>query len=126
MSNDDNGSMAISLPEIARVAIRTRPFWKANPTLWFAQIEAQFANANITADERKFNNVIAAKESEILAQVSDIVVQHPDKDKYLTLKRRLIDQFADSEQQRLRLLLQDIELGHNAKKQRRLEALQRL
>ncbi|XP_023239033.1 uncharacterized protein LOC111637694 [Centruroides sculpturatus] len=111
MSNDNNGSMATYVPEIARVVVRAPLFWKANPTLWFAQIEAQFANANITADETKFNHVIAAMESEILAQVSDIVVQPPNKEKYLTLKRRLIDQFADSEQQRLRLLLQGIELG---------------
>ncbi|XP_067144548.1 uncharacterized protein [Centruroides vittatus] len=87
VTHDDRDSMMTYLPEIALVAIRAPPFWKANPTFCFAQIEAEFANANIVADKAKFNQVIAAIESEILAH------------------------FAESEQHRLRLLLQDIELG---------------
>lgn len=97
--------------EISRVAIRPPAFWKANPKLWFSQIEAQFNIAKITADETKFNHVVAAIESDILSAVQDIVLKPPETDKYECLKNRLISIFSESEHSKLRKLLQGLELG---------------
>lgn len=86
------------VPEIARVSIRVPPFWKANPALWFCQLEAQFENTGIQKDLTKYNTVVSSIESEILNQVSDIVLNPPVSNRYLALKKRLLDQFTDSDQ----------------------------
>lgn len=96
---------------MARVGVKVPPFWKVNPSLWFAQLEAQFANSNITVDSTKFNHVVASIESEVLSAVHDIVLNPPADDKYATLKARLIAFYAESESSKIRTLLQGLELG---------------
>lgn len=97
--------------EVARVSVKVPPFWKVNPALWFAQLEAQFANTNVTNDDTKFNLIVASVESEILGAVHDIILSPPDKDRYGTLKNRLIEFYAESESSKIRTLLQGLELG---------------
>lgn len=97
--------------EIAKVAIRIPPFWHAQPELWIAQVESQFIAGGITNDKTKYHTVVAAIESNVLAQISDIILCPPVNEMYATLRKRLIDQFADSEQKRIKKLLQDLELG---------------
>ncbi|GBM49586.1 Transposon Ty3-I Gag-Pol polyprotein [Araneus ventricosus] len=96
---------------IARVGVKLPPFWKANPALWFVQLEAQFALAGITVDDTKFNYVISAVDSEILNSVSDIILRPPDIDKYTILKKCLIELHSESEASKIRTLLQELELG---------------
>lgn len=97
--------------ELHRVAVKVPPFWKARPELWFSQIESQFYTANITVDATKYHTVVAAIESSILSEVSDIILAPPPVRMYDTLKKRLIDTFADSEERRIGKLLQEMELG---------------
>lgn len=97
--------------QVARVAVRPPPFWKSNPSLWFAQIEAQFNISGITEDSTKFNHVVAAVESDILNSVHDLILKPPEKDKYSTLKKRLIEIHSESESSKIRTLLQGLELG---------------
>lgn len=97
--------------QVSRVAVKAPPFWKNNPKLWFAQIEAQFEIAGIAKDETKFNHVIAGIESHILDSIQDLVINPPEKDRYSILKNRLIETYAESDSSKLRTLLQGIELG---------------
>lgn len=97
--------------EISKVTIKVPPFWKEKPELWFIQVESQFFVARITSDVRKYHTVIAAIESHILSQVSDILLNPPVDNLYSTLKKKIIERFADSDHQRLRKLLQEIDLG---------------
>lgn len=97
--------------EVARVSIKTPPFWKANPALWFCQLVAQFEMSHINVDRTKYNIVVAAIESSILNYVGDIVLAPPQENMYITLKKRLLEQFTDSEQTRLKKLLSELELG---------------
>lgn len=98
-------------PQVSRVGMKLPPFWRNNPSLWFAQIEAQFVVADIRIDSTKFYHVVAAIESDILSSVHDIILNPPEKDKYDTLKTRLIAQYAESESSKLRTLIQGLELG---------------
>ena len=75
---------------VNRIQIREPPFWKQNPQLWFRQIEAQFANSNIINDLTKFNTIVGVIESDILASVSDIVLNPPQANLYDTIKQCLI------------------------------------
>jgi hypothetical protein len=104
-------NLTVDAPVVNRVAVKTPPFWKGDPTIWFAQIEAQFALSGITNDTTKYYQVISAVDTEILTQVSDLIQTPPAGDKYGTLKSRLIDIFTDSKEKNLRKLLSEIELG---------------
>ncbi|GFQ79521.1 uncharacterized protein LOC108253948 [Trichonephila clavata] len=89
---------------IARVSVKVPPFWKLDPRIWFMQIEAQFRNSEITADQSKYDIVISTNEAEIISYISDIVINLPTNDKYDTIKNRQMSVFADSETKRTQKL----------------------
>ncbi|GFQ85364.1 uncharacterized protein TNCT_452191 [Trichonephila clavata] len=72
---------AINDTTVSRVGVKLPPLWKANPALWFVQLEAQFALARITADDTKFNHVISAIDFDILNCVCNIILKPSDADK---------------------------------------------
>lgn len=106
-----NAGNILPIPAVNRIQVRVPPFWKQNPQLWFTQLEAQFANSNIIADLTKFNTIVGAVESDVLASVSDIVLNPPANNRYRTIKQRLIKEFADSDNRKLKSLLQEITIG---------------
>jgi hypothetical protein len=69
MSKQENNQETIS-----RVSLKIPPFWKSNPALWFKQLESQFINCGIVQDSTKYHAVVAAVESNILSEVSDIIM----------------------------------------------------
>lgn len=97
--------------EINRVALKLPQFWDKQADLWFINIEAQFKLADIAQDVTKYYAVVAALNSEVLTYVSDIVKNPPTTNLYETLKERLIAEFSDSEQKRLKDLLSNAVLG---------------
>ncbi|XP_031619422.1 uncharacterized protein LOC116338365, partial [Contarinia nasturtii] len=122
MANDDDDQNAGNasnvstantshLPEISRITIKAPTFVKNEPDLFFIQMEAQFRNAGISNDNSKYNHVIAALEPQYLSMVSDLVRNPPTSDKYDSIKKRLIDEYTQSDQKKLRVLLTEIELG---------------
>lgn len=106
MSNEDSQQTQVN-----RVGLKLPPFWDKHAILWFANIEAQFVVSGIAQDETKFYCVISALTSDILSYVSDIVLTPPATDKYSTLKSRLISEFSDSEQRRIKAVLSELTLG---------------
>lgn len=104
--NEDLNNQA----EISKVSVRAPPFWRANPALWFCQLEAQFEINRITSDRSRYYAVVAAIESTVLHQVSDLVLNPPQNNLYAGLKARLLDVFVESEQSRLKKLLGELEL----------------
>lgn len=93
--------------------IKIPTFWKADPELWFFQIEAQFATANIQSDLAKFNQIVGKLDTDILTVVSDIVKAPPLINKYQTLKDRLTNAFKDSDRKKLRILFSDLSLNED-------------
>lgn len=87
------------------------PFWRTNVPLWFKQVEAQFRVKGVTEDEDKFDLVVSALDTGVLAQVSDVVTTPPNHNKYGTLKDRLAGCFCDSEEKKLQILLKETALG---------------
>ncbi|GFR27596.1 uncharacterized protein TNCT_145181 [Trichonephila clavata] len=81
---------------VNRVAVKTPPMWKTNIPLWLKQCETAFRLDRITNEETKFSHLIANIDSETLEHVSDIILNPPVTDKYLTLKNRLISEFQDT------------------------------
>ncbi|GFU30051.1 retrovirus-related Pol polyprotein from transposon 17.6 [Trichonephila clavipes] len=97
--------------EVARIALRLPPFWKSNVRLWIAQCDHAFTFSGISSDDTKYSTLVANLDAETLSYVSDIVLSPPNSDKYHALSQRLITQFSDSETQKIKKLLTDLQLG---------------
>lgn len=97
--------------QVARISMKAPPFWKENPALWFLQLESQFITNGITQSDTKYHIAVAALETSIINQVSDVVLKPPAAQKYETLKQRLQERFAESEARRFQKLLGNIDLG---------------
>lgn len=109
MPNDGEAAVA----DVAKIGLKLPPFWDKHPELWFVNIEAQFVVAGITQDTTKYYSIISALNSEVLTYVCDIVLQPPAENKYNALKQRLIAEFSDSDQQRIKTLLSELVLGND-------------
>lgn len=92
------------------VIIKLAPFWSADPALWFAQAEAQFATRNITTELAKFRHIIATLAPEVATEVRDLLLAPPENP-YTTLKAALIKRVGVSDDVRLTQLLEDEPLG---------------
>ena len=106
-------SSGASAPDISvvSVALKLPPFWPADPELWFAQVEAQFACRRITAQRSKFDYVVSSLAPEYAAEVRDLLIKPPTDDPYTTLRTQLTKRTAASEQRKLQLLFTSEELG---------------
>lgn len=97
--------------DLYRVGVRLPPFWREDPAIWFRQIECNFAISAIKDDETKYNYVIAQLENRYAAEVRDIIVSPPPKNKYETLKTELIKRLSASREKEVKQLLIHEELG---------------
>ncbi len=103
--------MAVEGAAVAAVSVKLPPFWPADPQVWFAQVEAQFATRGITVQKTKFDYVIASLAPEFATEVRDLILAPPEETPYDTLKQQLVKRTMASEQRRLQLLLNAEDLG---------------
>ncbi|XP_055928016.1 uncharacterized protein LOC129959218 [Argiope bruennichi] len=96
--------------ELTRVAFRV-PFWKSNPELWFLQLESQFITSGIVSEVTKFDCIIPVLDYDVLAYVGNLIRSSPPDASYTILKDKIIKQYADSENVKLKPLLQNLQLG---------------
>ena len=106
----NNGTSAQTDGEMSMLSrIKVPPFWKENPTIWFNQIETAFDLYHITGDTTKFRHVVLQLDQTVMPYVSDLVVTPPDKNKYQTLKDRIVMSFVETTELKLRRLLRGID-----------------
>lgn len=109
--DNQNGENAPQNREIKRVSVKLPPFWPSDSEIWFQQVEAQFQLGGILMDSTKFYTLLTAVDTKILAQVNNAVLNPPNADKYGNLKKAMLEQFAVSDQKKIKTLLEDIQLG---------------
>lgn len=107
----DAAAQAPLSPTVSTVALKLPCFWPADPALWFAQVEAQFATRRITSQQTKFHHVIAALNPTEAAEVRDIILSPPADQPFDRLKLELVRRTTLSEQKRLQQLLTAEDLG---------------
>lgn len=98
-------------PAISRLAVRLPPFWPNNPALWFAQVEASFLCSGVTADTTKFALVVSQLDHRYAAEVEDIITAPPAADAYTRLKNELIRRMSESQEERVRQVLTQEDIG---------------
>eukprot|EP00794_Sanderia_malayensis_P020686 gene20686-biopygen17073 len=96
---------------VAAYNLKLPPFRPHDPTIWFAQVEAQFRTKNITTQRQRFAHVVSVLQPEIAEEVREILLSPPILNPYDTLRNELIKRTSLSEQKRLHQLLNAEELG---------------
>ncbi|XP_036138477.1 uncharacterized protein LOC118644324 [Monomorium pharaonis] len=95
--------------QTGKITIRLPPFWPEE--LWFTQLEGQFALCNINRDKEKYAYALSKIEPKQAREVKDVITRPPERDKYRTLKKALIQRLTDSHENRMRQLLEREEIG---------------
>jgi len=74
-------------------------------------MEAQFACNVITKDLTKYYHVLQSLDSDVISEISELIMNPPQHGKYEALKSRVIFKFRDNAEKRLRAWLNQVELG---------------
>lgn len=101
---------AVPIP-LAAVSLKLPPFWQNDPTLWFAQVEAQFQTRGITAQATKFAHIVGCLQPDVAQEVRDLLIDPPQSHPFDVLRLELIRRTSASEQKKLHQLLIAEELG---------------
>lgn len=98
---------------IAATRIHKFPeFRKEYPEFWISQVESTFRNHNITRDQTKFDYLLQYSPPEILPHIVTLATNPPpDGERYDAIKKRIIDAFSESEEAKVRRVLQGRSLG---------------
>ncbi|XP_041972281.1 uncharacterized protein LOC121728210 [Aricia agestis] len=98
--------------ELSAVSVQSRllPFWREIPRAWFIQFEAVVEPLK-TSDDMKFRYVLQQLQNTDLQHLTDILYNPPKKDKYATIKNRLLTVYEKSEVQNFQKLISGLELG---------------
>lgn len=62
--------------QIARVSIKPPEFYRKNPTVWFRQMESQFALSNINQSSTKFHHVMGALPEDVACYLPEEVTTY--------------------------------------------------
>jgi hypothetical protein len=89
---------------VARVSIKPPEFYRRNPTVWFKQIESQFALANLTRSQTKFHHVMGALPEDVACYLPDDITT------YETLKEQVLQTYQKTRQELLEEALGTITL----------------
>ncbi|XP_018392128.1 PREDICTED: uncharacterized protein LOC108771361 [Cyphomyrmex costatus] len=85
--------------------VKPPKFCKVNPSLWFKEVEAIFANFGIRNDETKFRYVVIHLDQSVLLLILDMLEKPPERNKYKSLKNRIILLFDESDESKLKRLI---------------------
>ena len=120
-SNTSESKAVPTLPEpmkmdhesgsVDRVTVRVPPFWPEEPALWFASLEAQLHLAGVTREGTMFYHTVAQLDTKSAIEVKDLITSPPKDNPYSALKTALIARFSESQEEKVRRLLEKEELG---------------
>ena len=95
----------------AAASLKLPPFWKHEPTLWFAQIESLFSTKNITQDKTKYDYVISSLDSTTALEIKPTILKPPAENKYDGIKKALIAAYDRTQEAKDAELLSITDIG---------------
>lgn len=96
---------------LSSVQVRLPSFWSKNPRAWFCQVEAQFHLRRITTQISRYYHVLSSLPPELADEIDDVLAAPPPPNAYDHLKATILARTTESENSRLRQLLNAEELG---------------
>ncbi|KAH6928575.1 hypothetical protein HPB50_017059 [Hyalomma asiaticum] len=98
---------------VAALQLRLPTFWRKNPQLWFAQVEATFDLRHISSEISRFRPLLSnlSPEVEVAQEVADVIAPPLNDAPYQRFNQSILDRTTTSESARLRHLLTSEELG---------------
>lgn len=97
--------------ESTNILSKLPTFYREDAEVWFLQAEAAFDVNRIRSSLKKFQIVLAQLDLETARQVLDLARNPSELDPYHALKERLLSVYQDSENTRIRKLLEERQLG---------------
>ncbi|KAH6944128.1 hypothetical protein HPB50_001944 [Hyalomma asiaticum] len=97
--------------DVAALQLRLPTFWRNNPQLWFAQVEATFNLHHISSEISWFHHLLCNLSPEVAQEVADVIAAPLNDAPCQRLKQSILDRTTTSESARLRHLLTSEELG---------------
>ncbi|KFD54768.1 hypothetical protein M513_04468 [Trichuris suis] len=94
----------------AALSVKLPQFWPHSAKLWFAQAEAQFALAKITASTTKFYHTIASLPDSIATQLDDLLEPYGDAP-YEYLKAKLLERLTTTVGEQFHALMDSQPIG---------------
>ena len=82
-------------------SIKIPPYWPADPQIWFAQVESQFAARGITAQRTMYDHIVGSLSTDVAMGIKDLLLKPPEEKPYNVHKQKLTELTAASEQHRL-------------------------
>lgn len=86
--------------QVSAVSLKLPEFWINSPEVWFARVEAQFGTKNITEDQTKYDYTVSALDFRTAEEIQGLLINPPDKNKYIAIKTALIKAFGKSQAQK--------------------------
>lgn len=117
---DEEKTAAVSAVNTVSLA-----YFKADPALFFAQLESECELRGITSQKTKFNLAVSKLPLEAVQEVREIIICPPKDKPYYKLKEELVRRTSMSRQKKLSQLLHEEQLGDSKPSQflRRLQHL---
>lgn len=97
--------------DVAALQLRLPTFWRKNPLVWFAQVEAIFDLHHITSETSRFRHLLCNLSPEVAQEVADVIAAPSSDVPYQQLKQRILERTTASESARLQHLLTSEDLG---------------
>ena len=110
---------------ISAIHLKLPPYWNADPTIWFIQVESMFRTRGVRGQSAKYEHVVSSLSPEIAMEIRDVLVNPPDSNQYDHLKTALLSRTQQSQKQQLQQLLTAEHLGDRKPSQllRRMQQL---
>ncbi|XP_037820416.1 uncharacterized protein LOC119609643 [Lucilia sericata] len=96
---------------ICASSVKLPQFWTNCPEAWFVHAEMQFATKGTTIDQTKYEYIITALPQDVIIKVLDIIQNPTTTDRYLNLKKGLIERHPLSETSKLDKILSNSDMA---------------
>ncbi|XP_049886493.1 uncharacterized protein LOC126380969 [Pectinophora gossypiella] len=98
--------------DLAAISLVSRipAFWRDMPRMWFARFEAVIGPQH-QSEAVKFDLVLSKLDKEELSQISDLIDDPPEQQRYTVLKNRLMKIFQESAEAQFHKLVKEMDLG---------------
>lgn len=94
-------------------SVRLPQLWRNKPNLWFLQAKGLMRREKITKDNLKLEELVCNLEPDVLTIIEDILECSDEEKSYKRAKERILWIFSDSEESKVRTLLQSLTLDDN-------------